>query len=44
MTYGNGRRIVDADSHLIEWPGFLTDHVDAALRDRAAGRWWSQCA
>ena len=33
MTYGNGRRIVDADSHLMEWPGFLTDQADASLRD-----------
>jgi predicted TIM-barrel fold metal-dependent hydrolase len=33
MTYAAGRRIVDADSHLMEWPGFLTDHVDPAYRD-----------
>jgi predicted TIM-barrel fold metal-dependent hydrolase len=33
MTYAGGRRIVDADSHLMEWPGFLTDHADAAIRD-----------
>ncbi|MFV0260815.1 MAG: amidohydrolase family protein [Acidimicrobiales bacterium] len=33
-TYGGGRRIVDADSHLMEWPGFLVDHADPDLRDR----------
>lgn len=33
MTYAGGRRIVDADSHLMEWPGFLTDHADPAVRD-----------
>ena len=34
MTYGNGRRIVDADSHLMEWPHFLTEHADPLIRDR----------
>lgn len=34
MTYAGERRVVDADSHLMEWPGFLTDNVDAAFRDR----------
>ena len=34
MTYAGSRRIIDADSHLMEWPGFLSDHVDPALRDR----------
>ena len=33
MPYAGGRRIVDADSHLMEWPGFLTDHADPAVRD-----------
>lgn len=32
MTYAAGRRIVDADSHLMEWPGFLVDHADPAYR------------
>jgi predicted TIM-barrel fold metal-dependent hydrolase len=32
MTYAGGRRIVDADSHLMEWPGFLADHADPAFR------------
>lgn len=33
MTYAAGRRVVDADSHLMEWPTFLTDHAPAAARD-----------
>jgi predicted TIM-barrel fold metal-dependent hydrolase len=33
MTYAAGRRIVDADSHLMEWPGFLTEHADRSIRD-----------
>jgi uncharacterized protein len=33
MTYAGSRRIVDADSHVMEWPGFLRDHADPALRD-----------
>jgi predicted TIM-barrel fold metal-dependent hydrolase len=33
MAYAGARRIVDADSHLMEWPGFLTDHADPAFRD-----------
>lgn len=33
MSYAGGRRIVDADSHLMEWPRFLSDHADAAVRD-----------
>src|SRR6478735_2212344 len=34
MTYAGARVIVDADSHLMERPGFLTDHADPGLRDR----------
>jgi predicted TIM-barrel fold metal-dependent hydrolase len=34
VTYAGERRIVDADSHLMEWPGFLTDNVEARFRDR----------
>jgi predicted TIM-barrel fold metal-dependent hydrolase len=34
VSYVGERRVVDADSHLMEWPGFLTDHADPALRDR----------
>jgi predicted TIM-barrel fold metal-dependent hydrolase len=33
MTYAGERRIVDADSHLMEWPGFLTDNVEARYRE-----------
>ena len=33
-SYGGGRPIVDADSHLMEWPGFLIDHVDPKFRKR----------
>ena len=34
MTYVGDRRVIDADSHLMEWPGFLTDHADRAIRER----------
>ena len=34
MSYAGDRVIIDADSHLMERPGFLTDHADAAVRDR----------
>lgn len=33
MTYAGERRIIDADSHLMEWPGFLTDNVEARFLD-----------
>jgi predicted TIM-barrel fold metal-dependent hydrolase len=33
MSYAGDRRIVDADSHLMEQPDFLTRHVDPAVRD-----------
>jgi hypothetical protein len=33
VTYAAGKRIVDADSHLMEWPGFLTDNVESRFRD-----------
>ena len=33
MTYAGPRRIVDADSHVMETPTFLTDHADSAVRD-----------
>ena len=32
MTYATGRRYLDADSHLMELPGFLDDHVVPAMR------------
>ncbi len=34
MTYAGTRRIVDADSHVMETPAFLTDHADPGMRDR----------
>ena len=33
MSYAGSRRIVDADSHLMEWPGFLVEHADRRVRD-----------
>ena len=32
MTYARDRRVIDADSHLMEWPTFLTDHAPARIR------------
>jgi predicted TIM-barrel fold metal-dependent hydrolase len=34
MPYASGRVIHDADSHIMELPGFLTDHLEAKYRDR----------
>lgn len=34
MTYAGERLILDADSHLMELPDFLTRHAVAAVRDR----------
>ncbi len=34
MTYAGTHRVVDADSHVMETPRFLTDHADPAVRDR----------
>lgn len=34
MSYAGSRRIVDADSHLMEWPGFLSDHADPSYREQ----------
>ncbi len=34
MTYANGRVMLDADSHLMELPDFLSAHADPAVRDR----------
>lgn len=33
MAYATGRTFLDADSHLMELPGFLRDHADPAMRD-----------
>jgi predicted TIM-barrel fold metal-dependent hydrolase len=34
VTYAGEHRVVDADSHLMEWPSFLTDHAEARVRHR----------
>lgn len=38
MSYAGGRPILDADSHLMELPGFLDDHIEPDLLDRLRGR------
>ncbi len=37
MTYAAGRRLFDADSHIMELPDFLANHADPGLRDRLPG-------
>jgi hypothetical protein len=32
MTYAQGRTYYDADSHIMELPGLLTDHADPDIR------------
>jgi len=34
MAYAQGRTYYDADSHIMELPGFLTEHADADMRER----------
>jgi predicted TIM-barrel fold metal-dependent hydrolase len=34
MTYAGERTILDADSHVMEFPGFLDDFIEPAQRDR----------
>jgi predicted TIM-barrel fold metal-dependent hydrolase len=34
MTYAQGRRFNDADSHIMELPDFLKKHADPAMRER----------
>lgn len=34
MTYAADRRLLDADSHIMELPDFLSRHADPGLRDR----------
>jgi uncharacterized protein len=34
MPYAEGRRFLDADSHIMELPGFLEPFADASIRDR----------
>jgi predicted TIM-barrel fold metal-dependent hydrolase len=38
MSYSGGRRILDADSHLMELPGFLDEHIEAGMLERLQGR------
>lgn len=38
MTYSAGRRILDADSHLMELPGFLDAHIAPHMLERLRGR------
>ncbi|HWP66147.1 MAG TPA: amidohydrolase family protein [Candidatus Limnocylindria bacterium] len=34
MPYAEGRTIYDADSHIMEWPEWLLDYADPAIRPR----------
>ena len=34
MPYATGRTFLDADSHIMELPGFLREHADPTIRDR----------
>jgi predicted TIM-barrel fold metal-dependent hydrolase len=34
MTYAAGRRLLDADSHIMELPDFLRNHAEPGMRDR----------
>ncbi len=34
MSYANGRRLLDADSHIMELPNFLSTYADPKMRDR----------
>ena len=34
MTYAGERTIFDADSHVMELPGWLEEHADAATREQ----------
>ena len=36
MTYAGGRPTLDADSHLMELPGFLDPFIETSMRDRLA--------
>src|SRR5258708_2794036 len=38
MTYAAGRRILDADSHVMELADFLDDFIEPAQRDRLRRR------
>ena len=34
MAYATGRVFYDADSHIMELPGFLRDYADPDIRDK----------
>ena len=34
LPYAHGRRFLDADSHIMELPGFLEPFADPSIRDR----------
>lgn len=38
MSYAGGRPTLDADSHLMELPGFLDPFIEEPMRDRLRGR------
>jgi uncharacterized protein len=38
MSYADGRQILDADSHLMELPGFLDPFIEADMLDRLRNR------
>jgi predicted TIM-barrel fold metal-dependent hydrolase len=38
MAYAGDRHILDADSHLMELPGFLDPYIDQAMAERLRGR------
>lgn len=44
MTYAGGRPILDADSHLMELPGFLDAFIEDEMLDRLKGRSMSMLA
>jgi hypothetical protein len=44
MTYACGRPMLDADSHLMELPGFLDPYIGRDLRDELKGREMSRLA
>ncbi|HKY69206.1 MAG TPA: hypothetical protein VJM49_22640, partial [Acidimicrobiales bacterium] len=44
MSYAGGRPTLDADSHLMELPGFLDPFIEASMLDRLRGRSMSRVA
>lgn len=44
MTYAGARPTLDADSHLMELPGFLDPFIEDPMRDRLRGRSMSRLA